>query len=748
VTPRAAPRPGAGASGSLRVLAGEALAFPTGILAAALITRGMGASGYGLFTLALGVVLWLELSLWAFFGRSTNRLVSTAEDPAAVAATAVRLYLAAGIAVMLGLWLAAGPVARLLGEPRLAVLLRIAALDVPLTALSTTCRETLVALGRWPQRARAAAGRWLTRLALIALAVAAGLGVEAALAACVGATAVEAFLARTGLGLLRRRERAPLRPLLAYSLPLFVYGVGIALYARLDLYVVKALGAAVAEAGIYAAAANGAWAFQFAGVVLTPLLLSDLSRRRAAGLDAEARRATAGALRLVLLSAPFAALAAVEAPGLLRLVYGAGFAAGAPVFRLLLVAAFGHLVLGVAITTVVAAGHPRRAAPLGVAAPVVAIAAHLLVVPRWGMVGAAAVTAAVAAAAALAALAVTAPSARGYPGPASLVRTVFVGGLAAWAATAWPAEGPWLLVELPALSLVAAALLVLSGELHGDELARIASALAPSRARSLAGEAAAWDRVAYRVERRGHYLDRFLARLKRREHLELLRRWGLRRGSGRLLKTDLFEEAMGADALLPALAGGGWRAVGIDGSPAVVARARRRDPEAVAHVVADVRALPFSPGVFDAVLSPSSLDHFLDPTDLGRSLRELRAALAPDGRLAVTLDNRANVTDPLLRLAAAVGLAPYVLGRSYTARELRGELAAAGFDVVAESTLLHNPRLFAAGAAALARRSHSPRLARWVRRRLLAGRRLREGPLRHPTASFVAALAAPARREE
>jgi SAM-dependent methyltransferase len=179
-----------------------------------------------------------------------------------------------------------------------------------------------------------------------------------------------------------------------------------------------------------------------------------------------------------------------------------------------------------------------------------------------------------------------------------------------------------------------------------------------------------------------------------------------------------------------------------------VARARRRQLArrgggGASFVVADVRALPLRAGSLAAAVSPSSLDHFRDPADLHRSLRELRRTLAADGRLVVTLDNRGNVTDPLLRLASALGLSPYFLGRSYTARELREELADAGFEVLGESTLLHNPRLAAAGAAALARRLEHPAAGRWVRRRLLAARRWRGSPLRHLTASFVAALAVP-----
>ena len=56
-----------------------------------------------------------------------------------------------------------------------------------------------------------------------------------------------------------------------------------------------------------------------------------------------------------------------------------------------------------------------------------------------------------------------------------------------------------------------------------------------------------------------HYLDAFLGDLKRRAHLDLVERWSGRSKAGRVLKTDLFEEAMGPDAYHPELGNRGAR---------------------------------------------------------------------------------------------------------------------------------------------------------------------------------------------
>jgi SAM-dependent methyltransferase len=158
-------------------------------------------------------------------------------------------------------------------------------------------------------------------------------------------------------------------------------------------------------------------------------------------------------------------------------------------------------------------------------------------------------------------------------------------------------------------------------------------------------------------------------------------------------------------------------------------------------VTADARCLPFDDESFDLVISPSTLDHFPDHADLGRSLREIRRVLKPGGRLILTLDNRQNVTDWMLRLAYRLRLTPFFLGRSYSVHEVREELAAAGMAVRETTAIIHNPRLFAVGAIRVARMTRIPFLMRLVQRWLLWMQRFDRSRWRYRTGCFVAALA-------
>lgn len=252
-----------------------------------------------------------------------------------------------------------------------------------------------------------------------------------------------------------------------------------------------------------------------------------------------------------------------------------------------------------------------------------------------------------------------------------------------------------------------------------------------------------WDGVAEEVDGGLSYMDAFLGTLKRRAYVNLLDRWGAPRPAGAVLKTDLFEEAYGPDAFLDALAEESGAVVGMDLAPRMAARAHGSGNCGRAMLVAaDVRQLPFQNQSFGLIVSPSTLDHFSRPSDLGMSLRELARILKQEGVLILTLDNRLNVLDPALRLVARLGGLPYYLGRSYSLRRMIAELEAAGFVVEDTTTLLQHPRFLGVGMTGLVNRLGWTPLRVLVHRLFREAERLEHTPLRSFTGCFVAARAA------
>jgi SAM-dependent methyltransferase len=228
----------------------------------------------------------------------------------------------------------------------------------------------------------------------------------------------------------------------------------------------------------------------------------------------------------------------------------------------------------------------------------------------------------------------------------------------------------------------------------------------------------------------------------------------LRSDSGPVLKTDLWDEAVGA-GVYEALVERAESVVGIDISPVVVAGAAERCLGLEA-VVADVAALPFPDGRFDTVVSISTLDHLDSHARIERALAEIHRVLRPGGSLLLTLDNAAN---PLLwlsraavrllnhrradgwRLAERLGLWPYDVGATYSRRGIVQALQRAGFAVEATAAILHTPRFPAILLGELLERHPHER----AERALLNGLRACEGlgalPSRFVTGYFVAVRA-------
>jgi SAM-dependent methyltransferase len=171
-------------------------------------------------------------------------------------------------------------------------------------------------------------------------------------------------------------------------------------------------------------------------------------------------------------------------------------------------------------------------------------------------------------------------------------------------------------------------------------------------------------------------------------------------GTGRWLKTDLFEEAISEEGPLEDLGAGSF---GVDASEAAARAAyqallRRGIPTRI--ITADLRHLPLRAQCMTGILSGSSLDHFADKREIDVCLAELRRILAPGGVLAITFDNPHNPVVWLrnilpFRWLNRMGLVPYYVGATYRRGEAQSHLTALGFKVTHVTAIAHAPRIAA-----------------------------------------------------
>jgi O-antigen/teichoic acid export membrane protein len=290
-----------------------------------------------------------------------------------VASMAVSLPVAAALG--LGGWMLAGVAANLLG---------VATLE--------TYREVQRGLGGYGAQAAHYVLANLLQLGAIVLAAAAGwrspalfivaygLSSPVALAAVLAVRPVRLRLRRTAL------DRARLLEIARFVRPLLLESVLYAIWFSGDLVLVERL-LGPAEAGVYAAAKAVANAF-----ALVPLAISFTYLPRVAGL-AEERLAGSLVRALGLTAAatlPLVLGVAVLARPLSAGVFGARYAAAAGPLTVLVAGMAVYAFRGPLAGLWIGIGRPVVAAASCGAGTVCLVAAGLTLVPRWGLMGAAA----------------------------------------------------------------------------------------------------------------------------------------------------------------------------------------------------------------------------------------------------------------------------------------------------------------------------------------------------------------------
>jgi ubiquinone/menaquinone biosynthesis C-methylase UbiE len=187
------------------------------------------------------------------------------------------------------------------------------------------------------------------------------------------------------------------------------------------------------------------------------------------------------------------------------------------------------------------------------------------------------------------------------------------------------------------------------------------------------------------------HIDRILGRYKSEEFLSLLERWAENLGQKKLLKTDLNEEAFGADQILFSLPNN-LHIFGLDISEDTVRRANINQPKAGLihnYIRADVRDLPFEKDTFDIILSTSTLDHFTNERDFIKSLLELKRIIKPTGLMIIAINNKHNLNFYLsLKIGRLLGLIPYPV-QFYSLKKLKKIFQYIGLTIQDRDSIVH-----------------------------------------------------------
>ena len=464
-------------------LAAEAVALPVALVLVFLLTRHLGAAGYGAYALAAALATFVQAGLNASLSHATVRFVRTArgDERARVETSCLRLHLAIGAVAACTLFAGSDALAVLLDAPALGAHLRLFAPGLVLMAAAGAHEHVLVGRERYRERALMRLTGWVARLALLLPLLPVGIAVEGAIATHLGGWAASLALGRRYARPALLGPGASTGALARFALSMLGSGAALLAFSCLDLVALKAFGANLAETGLYVAAQNLALVpAMLLGAFIAPMV-ANASAAHAAGDVERLRRAARDALRLPLLLGPFVALGAGAAGPVVRLAYGEGFVDAAGPLRALLLGSVALAFVSVCSGLLAAAGRSGLIALVTVPMPVLAGIGLAWVVPGHGIDGAAALIAAVSSAAALGAIAAV-RVAIGTPPPA---RTL-VGALATSAgafvlAGALHGRGIALALGLAGLALVALAALRASGAIDAKDVAALRTLLPGAR---------------------------------------------------------------------------------------------------------------------------------------------------------------------------------------------------------------------------------------------------------------------------
>jgi stage V sporulation protein B len=468
------------ARGSLLGMAAQGWHMVTAFLLYAYLARRLGPALFGEWRVVLSLLAWFEVFVTSAVVRVATKAISEAPDDAPrLARTAYVGQAVAAGTVFVAVQIVAGPLAAALGQPSLAPLIRIAALDIPLYGALMAASAAVLGLQRYERQAVA----WLVyataKALLIAGLVTAGFSLAGALVgnALSSLVGLAAMYVATGPDRERPTTLWPVaRAMIAASIPFLVLSLIEGVGQHADLWLVSGLVADRAPVGLYAAAAVLAEVpvFLFLGLnrVIFPSVAGARSEGHAERADVYTTQAVRTAVIVTVMAVAFVAASGREA---IRFVYSSEYAAAFVPLVLLMVAGLGRTIQ--ATCTEVLMAEDRRRAALGILAATVLLEIVLVatLVTSFGPVGAAAGAAGSALVAAVwcgAAL----RRAVGWRPVATLVRSVTAASAVGVALAYARPTGAYLLAALPLTVLAYLAGLAVLREFSAEDISSMRAA--------------------------------------------------------------------------------------------------------------------------------------------------------------------------------------------------------------------------------------------------------------------------------
>ncbi|MDH4137000.1 MAG: flippase [Anaerolineae bacterium] len=393
------------AKGGGIIFFGSLFSYASRFVFGIIVARSIGADGYGLYDLGVTVALILTgLSLLGLPGgivRFLPAAIRKRDETRVWGILQVSVALAGSVSLVLAL--AIFGLADLLAEnlfhkPALAPILRIASICIPLTAVGSIIMAALQSFKEMQYQVYADSILFnVAKIGLTVLALSAGLGAAGVLVAFTVALVVEDILLLYYLNHLfplrrpLRAARRNVRELLVFSLPLWLTRFVATFGRQAELVLLGMLGTIV-SVGVYSASLRiQAIGNLLLGAVQTAAqpIISDLHHRgEHAQLNRLYRTLTKWSL---LFNLPFFLTMILFARPVLA-IFGQDFTAGVLVMIIVAVGTLVDAGTGICGSMISMTGYSKLKFCNSVASLILRMILDLLLIPVWGMVGAAVAT--------------------------------------------------------------------------------------------------------------------------------------------------------------------------------------------------------------------------------------------------------------------------------------------------------------------------------------------------------------------
>lgn len=460
--------------GTRQLLLARACFFGSSYVVSAILARKFGPTQYGSYGVVISYLLWLEIVVNAGMTGAIAKLIADARhDAVTVEGSARAVLLGFSLTMVAVCWVLAPSIAVLLHVPEYTWAFRLAVLDLPLTAAYASYEGALFGHHRFAVLAVAQAALGILRVAGILTLIPLGFSVERVILVIIVSTlAVVAGVAFYCRSVVIRAVPAIVRELLGFAGPIAVYLIVAQVLVNIDLWMLKSLWTGPSDVvGHYVASGNLARTLALVPAVQAGVVFVSVARAMTAGDRSHARGHVQEATRFaVIVSAAVFVILGANGPAALATLFSPAYIEGDRFLRFQIVGFGLFALLGVFSNALIATGRQRLVAATLVAILPAIWLANLLLIPRYGPMGAVA-SMICGLAIVTAVTGIMAWRCFGAVFRSSMLARVILAGLVVEAASAaFDVQGPEVLLKISALAVIYLVVLLASRELTWKDL--------------------------------------------------------------------------------------------------------------------------------------------------------------------------------------------------------------------------------------------------------------------------------------